>query len=68
MPKKIIKRIVDVITVCIIVFVLYLGYFIFFDKPTTSDEITSLYIKMGYGYLALFIILLIRTLFRKVLH
>ncbi|OPA77818.1 hypothetical protein BVG16_15450 [Paenibacillus selenitireducens] len=65
MPIKIIKRIVDIITVCAIVYVLYLGYFIFFDKPTTSYEITSLYVKTGYAYLTLFIILIIRTLVNK---
>jgi len=38
------------ITICTIVFVLYLGYSIFLDKPTTSHEMTSLYVKMGYAF------------------
>ncbi|OMF19721.1 hypothetical protein BK133_29770 [Paenibacillus sp. FSL H8-0548] len=60
MSKKIIKRIVDIITVCTIVYVLYLGYFVFFDKLMVPYEITSLYVKMGYAFTALFIILIIR--------
>jgi len=59
MSKKIIKRIVDIIMVCVIVFVLYLGYFIFFAKPMTPNEITSLYVNMGYAFVVLFIILVI---------
>ncbi|URN93004.1 MAG: hypothetical protein NAG76_14265 [Candidatus Pristimantibacillus lignocellulolyticus] len=65
MSKKVIKRIVDIITVSTIVYVFYLGYFIFFEKPMTSHEITSLYVKIGYAFLALFIILLIRILVNK---
>ncbi len=60
MSKKIIKRTFDIITIGSIMYVIFLGYYIFFDKPTTPLEITSLYINMGYAFLALFIILLIR--------
>lgn len=65
MLKKIVRRIVDIISLCIIIFVLYLGYFIFLDKPVTSYEITSLYIQMGYAFLSLSIILIIRILLKK---
>jgi len=65
MSKKIIKRTIDIITIGAIMYVIFYGYFIFFDKPTTPLEITSLYVKMGYAFLALFIILLIRIFAKK---
>ncbi|MFF2484270.1 hypothetical protein [Paenibacillus sp. NPDC058071] len=63
--KKWIKQIVDVAATCAIGFVLYVGYFIFFDKPAAPAEITSLYLKMSYAFVVLFIVLIIRVLLNK---
>lgn len=65
MSKKILKYIFDIITLCSIGFVLYLGYFIFFDKPTNPQEITTLYSKMSYAFLVLFVVLIVRVVLKK---
>ncbi|MGQ8871128.1 hypothetical protein [Paenibacillus sp. TSA_86.1] len=60
MTKNMIKRMVDIAAIIAVGIVVYVGYFVFFDKPDNQVEITSLYVKMGYAFLALFIILLLR--------
>lgn len=65
MSKKIIKRVVDLLSIVAIAYVLFIGYFVFFDKPTAPIEIASLYTRMGYSFLALIITLLLRLFLNK---
>ena len=65
MSKKLFKLIVNIITFCSVGYVLYIGYFVFFDKPVTPEEITKLYSKIESAYLTLAVILFIRVLLRK---
>ncbi|NMO96707.1 hypothetical protein [Paenibacillus lemnae] len=53
-------KVINIALLGAILYLLYLGYFIFFDKPASLAGIASLYIKMGYAYLALFIILILK--------
>jgi hypothetical protein len=47
--SKFLKLIANIITLYSIGYVLYLGYFVLFDKPVTYKDITKLYSKMGYA-------------------
>lgn len=65
MAIKVLKRVVDILFAGSILFLLYLGYFIFFDKPVASAKFVNLYLKLGYGYSALFVFTLLRFALRK---
>ncbi|MBA2937182.1 hypothetical protein HZF08_02600 [Paenibacillus sp. CGMCC 1.16610] len=65
MSKKLFKLIANIITLCSIGYVIYIGYFVFFDKPVTPEDITKIYSKMGYAYVSLAVILITRALLRK---
>ncbi|MZQ86216.1 hypothetical protein GQF01_29360 [Paenibacillus sp. 5J-6] len=65
MSKKLFKLIANIITLCSIGYVIYIGYFVFFDKSVTPEDITKIYPKMGYAYVSLAIILITRALLRK---
>lgn len=65
MSKFILKRVVDIIILGAILYALYTGYYIFFDRPTNPEEIASLYLEMGYSYLLLLCTLLIRFYINK---
>ena len=63
--SKFLKLIANLITLCSIGYVLYLGYFVFLDKPVTYEDITKLYSKMGYAFVTLFVVLILRTFLKK---
>ncbi|GGG70514.1 hypothetical protein GCM10010918_27330 [Paenibacillus radicis (ex Gao et al. 2016)] len=65
MSKTLLKLIVNIITFCSIGYVIYIGYFVFFDKPVTSENITKLYSKMIYAYVTLVVILIMRAVLKK---
>lgn len=64
MSKKLYKLIANIITFCSIGYVIYIGFFVFFDKPGTPEDITKLYLKMGYAYVILAVILILRAIRR----
>ncbi|AIQ53397.1 hypothetical protein R70331_18875 [Paenibacillus sp. FSL R7-0331] len=65
MSKKTYKLIANIITFCSIGYVIYIGFFVFFDKPGASDEIAALYLKMGYAYAILAVSLITRAILKK---
>lgn len=65
MLKRNLRIMIDFFVFCAIALVLYIGYCVFFNKPSDPAEMTNLYIKMGYAFLALFTVLLIRIILRR---
>ena len=65
MTKNIMKRIMDIMTFTAIAYFLYLGYFIYFDKPTNPEGIASLYVQFGRANAFLFLTSLARALLIK---
>ncbi|MCM3631087.1 hypothetical protein M3194_27625 [Paenibacillus glycanilyticus] len=65
MSKKWFKLVAEIITLCSIGYVVYIGYFVFFNKPVTPEDIIKLYLKMGYAYVTLAVVLILRAILRK---
>ncbi|MEF2243844.1 hypothetical protein V1L65_02750 [Paenibacillus sp. IITD108] len=65
MAIKVLKRVVDILFAGSILFLLYLGYFIFFDKPVASAEFVNLYLKIGLRLFRSFCIYITKVCFEK---
>ncbi|NIK21598.1 hypothetical protein [Paenibacillus lupini] len=63
--SKFLKLLTNIISLYSIGYVLYIGYFVLFDKPVTNEDITKLYSKMGYAFVTLAVSLILRTFLKK---
>lgn len=65
MAKRWYHYTLDVMALCILGFLVYVGYFVFFDKPVTPEGIASLQLKLSYGFLALVVVQITRGIVKK---